>query len=90
MKHGKKAKRFILQRSWIYVISQIQNRKSSSKKTQDVLYVPRADFVKDDTGSHAVSTEQGPSVSHVTAATVLDVVSRRPPRSQPWQAGLIF
>ena len=33
-------------------------------------------FVKDDSGNHAVFTEQGVSASHVTAGEVLDVVSR--------------
>ena len=34
--------------------------------------------MKDDSGSYAVFTEQGPSASHMTAAKVLDVISRRP------------
>ena len=38
--------------------------------------VLRGESVKDDSGSHAVSTEQGSSVSQMTAATVLDIVSR--------------
>ena len=39
---------------------------------------PRADVVKDDSGSYAVVTEQGSSASHMTAAKVLDVISRLP------------
>ena len=34
----------------------------------------RDDFVKDDSGSHAVFTEQELSASHVTVAKVLDVI----------------
>ena len=30
----------------------------------------RGDIVKDDSGAHAVSTEQGPSASQMTAAKV--------------------
>ena len=33
-------------------------------------------MVKDDSGSYAVVTEQGSSASHMTAAEVLDVISR--------------
>ena len=34
--------------------------------------------MKDDSGSHAVLTEQGSSASHMTAADVFDVSSRLP------------
>ena len=40
--------------------------------------VMRGDAVEDDSGSHAVFTEQGSCVSHLTAAKVLDVISRLP------------
>ena len=40
--------------------------------------VLRGDFVKDDSGSHVVSTEQGSSVSQMTAAKVMDVFVRLP------------
>ena len=36
----------------------------------------RGDNVKDDSGSYAVFTEQGSSASHMTAAKVVDIVSR--------------
>ena len=36
------------------------------------------DMVKDDSGSHAVFTEQGSSASQMTAAKVMDVISRLP------------
>ena len=36
------------------------------------------DIVKDDSGSYAVSTEQGSSASQMTAAKVMDIISRLP------------
>ena len=41
--------------------------------------VLRGDIVKDDSGSYAVFTEQGVSVSQMTAAKVMDIISRLPP-----------
>ena len=38
----------------------------------------RGDFVKDDSGSYAVFTEQGSSVSQMTAAKVMDIISTLP------------
>ena len=38
--------------------------------------VLRGDIVKDDSGSHAVFTEQGSSASQMTAAKVMDIISR--------------
>ena len=40
--------------------------------------VLRGDIVKDDSGSHAVFTEQGSSASQMAAATVMDIISRLP------------
>ena len=40
--------------------------------------VLRGDIVKDDSGSCAVFTEQGSSASQMTAARVLDIISRPP------------
>ena len=40
--------------------------------------VLRGDIVKDDSGSHAVFTEQGSSASQVTAAKIMDIISRLP------------
>ena len=40
--------------------------------------VLRGDIVKDDSGSYAVFTEQGSSASQMTAAEVLDIISRLP------------
>ena len=38
----------------------------------------RGDIVKDDSGSYAVFTEQGSSTSQITAAKVMDIISRLP------------
>ena len=38
----------------------------------------RGDIVKDDSGSYAVLTEQGSSASQMTAANVMDILSRLP------------
>ena len=40
--------------------------------------VLRGDIVKDDSGAHAVFTEQGSSASQITATKVLDVIARLP------------
>ena len=40
--------------------------------------VLRGDIVKDDSGSYAVFTEQGPSASQMIAAKIMDMISRLP------------
>ena len=40
--------------------------------------VLRGDIVKDDSGFYAVLTEQGSSASQITAARVMDIISRLP------------
>ena len=45
--------------------------------------VLRGDIVKDDSGSYAVFTEQGPSASQMTAAKVMDIISRLPGCARP-------
>ena len=40
--------------------------------------VLRGDIVKDDSGSHAVFTEQGSSTSQMTASKIMDIISRFP------------
>ena len=40
--------------------------------------VLRGDIVKDDSGSYAVCTERGSSASQMTAAKVMDIISRLP------------
>ena len=49
--------------------------KASKHKGRVVL---RGDIVKDGSGSYAVFTEQGSSASQMTAATVMDIISRLP------------
>ena len=39
---------------------------------------PDTDIVKDNSGSHAVFTEQGSSASQMTAAKIMDIISRLP------------
>ena len=63
---------------WISVISRIRSWSHSFKNTKVVL---RGDVVKDDSGSNAVFTEQGSSVSQMTAAKVMDIISRLPGRA---------
>ena len=53
------------------------NRRQSTKSTK-VRVVFRGDIVKDDSGSYAVFTEQGSSASQMTAARVMDIISRLP------------
>ena len=69
MKQGERPKQCILQLSWI-MSSQILKFKGR--------VVVRGDVVKDESGSYVVFTEQGSSASHMTAAKVLDVISRLP------------
>ena len=40
--------------------------------------VLRGDIVKDDSGSYAIFSEQGPSASQMTAAKIMDIISRLP------------
>ena len=40
--------------------------------------VLRGDIVKDDSGSYVVFTEQGSSASQMTAAKIMDIISRLP------------
>ena len=53
------------------------NWRQSTKKNQ-CRVVLRGDIVKDDSGSFAVFTEQGSSASQMTAAKIMDIISRLP------------
>ena len=53
------------------------NWRQSTKNTKVELYSVVI-FVQDDTGSHAVFTEQGTSASQMTAAEIMDIISRLP------------
>ena len=56
--------------------------KSAELETKHQKYkgrvVLRGNIVKDDSGSYAVFTEQGSSASHMSAAKVMDIISRLP------------
>ena len=56
--------------------------KNAELETKDQKYkgrvVIRGDIVKDDSGSCVVFAEQGSSASHLTAAKVMDIISRLP------------
>ena len=51
--------------------------RQSTKSTKGRV-VLRGDIVKDDSGSYAVFTEQGSSASQMTAAKIMDIISRLP------------
>ena len=50
------------------------NWRQSTKNAKVELY--SVDIVKDDSGSYAVFTEQGSSASQMTAAKIMDIISR--------------
>ena len=56
--------------------------KNAELETEHQIYqgriVLRGDIVKDDSGSYAAFTEQGSSASQMTAANVMDIISRLP------------
>ena len=60
-------------------ISHLKNAELEAKhqkyKGRIVLH---GDIVKDDSGSYAVFTEQGSSASQMTAAKIMDIISRLP------------
>ena len=53
------------------------NWRQSTKNTKGQV-VLRGDIVKDNSGSYAAFTEQGSSASQMTAAKVMDIISRLP------------
>ena len=53
------------------------NWRQRTKKNQGRV-VLRGDFVKDNSGSYAVFTEQVSSASQMTAAKIMDIISRLP------------
>ena len=76
MKPERRAQKFILHHWWTYVIwKMLIWTKHQKYKGRVVL---RGEIVKDDSGSYAVFTEQGSSASHMTAAEVMDIISRLP------------
>ena len=75
MKQGLRAQKFILPHWWTSVIWRMPNWRQMHQKYKGRI-VLRGDIVKDDSGSHAVFTEQGSSASQMTAAKVMDIISR--------------
>ena len=60
-------------------ICHLKNAELEAKHQKDKgRVVLRGDVVKDDSGSYAVFTEQGSSASKMTAAKVMDIISRLP------------
>ena len=52
--------------------------KNAELEAKHQKYKVRGDIVKDDSGSYAVFTEQGSSASQMTAAKIMDIISRLP------------
>ena len=77
MKQGKKAKQCILRHWWIFVISRFRGWNKNIKKCKGRVEL-WSYFVKDDSDSYAVFTEQDTSASQMTAAKVMDVIARQP------------
>ena len=60
-------------------ICHLKNAELEAKHQKDKgRVVLRGDIVKDDSGSYAVFTEQGSSASQITAAKVMEIISRLP------------
>ena len=63
-------------------LMEICHLKNAELETEHQKYkgrvVLQGDMVKDDSGSYAVFTEQGSSASQMTAAKVMDIISRLP------------
>ena len=60
-------------------LCQLKNAELEAKHQKNKCRVVlRGDIVKDDSGSYAVFTEQGSSASQMTAAKIMDIISRLP------------
>ena len=77
MKQGRRAQKFMLPHWWTSVIQRLPNWRQKYKKYKGRSVFP-GDIVKYDSGSDAVFTEQGSSASQMTAAKVMDIISRLP------------
>ena len=63
----------------LMVIRHLKNAELEAKhKKYKCQVVLRSDIAKDDSGSYAVFTEKGSSASQMTAAKVMDIISRLP------------
>ena len=77
MKQGRRALQFIF--ASLMDICHLKNAELEAKHQKyKGRVVLRGDIVKDDSGSYAVFTEQGSSASQVTAAQIMDIISRLP------------
>ena len=77
MKQGRRAQKFILHQ--LMDICHLKNAELEAKHQKyKGRVVFRGDIVKDDSGSFAVFTEQGSSASQMTAAKIMDIISRLP------------
>ena len=59
-------------------ICHLKNAEWEAKQKYKGRVVLRGDFAKDDLGSYAVFIEQGSSASQMTAAKIMDIISRLP------------
>ena len=57
-------------------LTDLRHLKNSELGPKFQKYKGRGDIVKDDSGSYSVFTEQGSSASQMTAAKVMDIISR--------------
>ena len=77
MKQGRRALQFTL-----HQLMDICHLKNAELEAKHQKYKGRVvllgDIVKDDSGSYAVFTEQGSSASQMTAAKIMDIISRLP------------
>ena len=72
-RHHKKAKQFIFD-AYGFVLFETLGTRTEVPKNAKAAVVPRLDVVNNDSGSYAVFTEQGSSVSQMTAATALHTI----------------
>ena len=77
MKQGMRAEQYILRRKWTSVILRISSWSEILKIYKDRV-VLGGEIEKDDSGSYAVFSEQGSSASQMTAAKIMDIISRLP------------
>ena len=77
MKQGCRAQKFIF--ASLMDICHVKNAELEAKHQKyKGRVVLRGDIVKDDSGSYTVFTEQGSSASQMTAAKIIDIISRLP------------
>ena len=77
MMQGRRAQQFILHHWWTSVILKNAELEAKHPKYKGRV-VLRGDIVNEDSGSYALFTEQGSSASQMTAAKVMDIISRLP------------